>query len=399
MKKKLLKIMGIVCVLILLPTGDYAGAVNYDQKIKEAEQEKKSFEKRAAELQKDMEEIEADKDDTLEYIGKMDKKTAELEESLAELRTKIDTAAQELETARQELELAKQEEDKQYIVMKKRIKYMYENGNQEYWEILFGASSITDLLNRTEYVEKISNYDKRIFENYRELKSKIEIKQKEIERKVNELTEMENETKAEKQAAKELKIKKKRELEQYKTKLKTSQKKLETYTKQAVEAENEVEELLKKKQEEIDRQQAVGGGNSDGDNSSAGLSWPLSGGAGRLSSGFGKRKSPTAGASSYHRGIDLAIASGTPILAAGSGKVVTATYSSSAGNYVMISHGNRLYTVYMHCSRLAVKVGDMVRKGQVIAYVGSTGISTGAHLHFGVSKNGTYVNPLIYVSR
>ena len=78
---------------------------------------------------------------------------------------------------------------------------------------------------------------------------------------------------------------------------------------------------------------------------------------------------------------------------------MTAAYSSSAGNYVMISHGDRLYTVYMHCSRLAVKAGDTVESGQTIAYVGSTGISTGSHLHFGVSKNGTYVNPLKYVNQ
>lgn len=107
----------------------------------------------------------------------------------------------------------------------------------------------------------------------------------------------------------------------------------------------------------------------------------------RISSGFGGRKSPTAGASTYHKGVDLAAPSGTPILAAGSGKVVTATYSSSAGNYIMISHGNRLYLgIYALFPDLAVSAGKQVTKGQVIGYVGSTGISTGAHLHFGVTK-------------
>lgn len=399
MVKKVLRIVGAACAVVLLLASDYAQAVNYDQKIKEAEQEQKSFEKRAAELQKEIQEIEEEKENALVYIEKMDKKTEELEGSLAELGIKIEKAETALETAKQELAKAQDEEHKQYIVMKKRIKYMYENGNQEYWQILFGASGIADLLNRSEYVEKISNYDKQVFENYQKIKRTVETKEQETQRKVNELTELENETKAEKQSVKELKAKKKKELEQYNKKLETSQDKVDKYTKQAIAAENEVEELLRKKQEEIDRIQGVGGGTSDGDNTGAGLSWPLLGGGGRLSSGFGARKSPTAGASSYHRGIDLAIASGTPILAAGSGKVVTATYSSSAGNYVMISHGNRLYTVYMHCSRLAVQVGDSVSKGQVIAYVGSTGISTGAHLHFGVSKDGTYVNPLTYVSR
>ena len=162
--------------------------------------------------------------------------------------------------------------------------------------------------------------------------------------------------------------------------------------KEAAKAENEVNRLLAQKQAEID------GSDSGIVFSGGALSWPLKV-SGRISSKFGHRSSPTAGASTYHKGLDIAVPSGTPILAAAAGKVVTAHYSSSAGNYIMIAHGNRLYTVYMHCSRLAVKEGDSVVQGQTIGYAGSTGISTGSHLHFGVSKNGSYVNPLNYVSR
>jgi murein DD-endopeptidase MepM/ murein hydrolase activator NlpD len=274
---------------------------------------------------------------------------------------------------------------------------MYENGNQEYLAILFGATSIQDLLNRSEYVEEISDYDNQIFKEYKKIKEKVEKKEQQSKEKLQQLQTLETETKEEKEALNTLKSSKKKELKKYNKKLKKSQDKISDYSSQAAAAEKEVEKLLEQKQDEIDKELAAGGGNSGG--SGGKLSWPLSGGAGRISSGFGSRKSPTAGASSYHKGLDIAISAGTPILAAGSGKVVTATYSSSAGNYVMVSHGNRLYTVYMHASRLAVSVGDTVSAGQVIAYVGSTGISTGAHLHFGVSKNGSYVNPLTYVSK
>ena len=118
---------------------------------------------------------------------------------------------------------------------------------------------------------------------------------------------------------------------------------------------------------------------------------------GRISSRFGKRKAPTAGASTYHKGVDIAAAQGTPIYAAKSGTVTISTYSSSAGNYVMINHGNGLYTAYMHASKLYVKVGDKVSQGQTIAAVGSTGYSTGPHLHFSVIINGNYVDPLKYL--
>ena len=297
----------------------------------------------------------------------------------------------------QDLAVAQENEQKQYEDMKLRIKYMYENGNQEYLDIIFGAKSISDLLNRSEYVEKISEYDNKVFAHFKKAALTVQQKEKQREQQTNELKELETKTREEKQAVSELKADKKTELDKIDKAMEKSQDQVSEYTKKALEAENQVEALLQKKQDEIDREMAAGGGNSGG--STTGLGWPLKGGAGRISSGFGGRKSPTAGASTYHKGVDLAALSGTPILAAGSGKVVIATYSSSAGNYIMISHGNRLYTVYMHCSRLAVSAGKQVTKGQVIGYVGSTGISTGAHLHFGVTKNGNYVNPLNYISR
>ena len=127
------------------------------------------------------------------------------------------------------------------------------------------------------------------------------------------------------------------------------------------------------------------------------FTWPCPA-SGRITSGFGSRKSPTKGASSNHQGIDISAPTGTSIVAAAAGEVVIATYSSSAGNYVMISHGGGVYTVYMHASSLLVSQGQSVKKGQTIAKVGSTGYSTGSHLHFGVRVNGSYVNPTKYVS-
>lgn len=399
MVKKGIRFIIFLAVLMFLMAGDYSYAVNYDQQIESVRKEQKDFEKKAADVQKEIQELDQVRGDALKYVEKMDKKTMQLEESLADLAQNIRDKQEELERVKRELLSAQEEEKQQYIMMKKRIKYMYENGTQEYWQILFGASGITDLLNRSEYVEKISRYDKDAFDRYKKIKNTVQEKETKVKQAVDRLTELKRETQIEKQAVRELKEKKKKQLKKYNKKLKTSQKKTEDYTKKALQAEHQVEELLQKKQEEIDREQATGQGNSEEGNSGAGFIWPLSRGVGRISSRFGHRESPTAGASSYHKGIDLAAPSGTSIVAAGSGKVVTALYSSSAGNYIMISHGNRLYTVYMHCSHLAVKVGDSVKKGQVIAYVGSTGISTGSHLHFGVFHAGTYDDPLNYVSR
>lgn len=384
------------CSVALLVTATQTQAVNYDKKIEEARKQEKEYDKKAEELQKDMEELEQSKKDTLSYIEKLDKKTEKAETELEQLKGKIAETEDYLVSADKELKEAQEEEQKQYDTMKKRIKYMYENGNQDYMDILFRSQSMGDLLNRAEYVEKISSYDKRVFQEYQKIKNKVEQKKAGIESKLSELEGLKEDQIAEKAALSELKKRKKEELRQYDKNLAESQEKADEYARQAAKAEAEVEKLLEQKQDEIDRADAAGGGGSGtGDGS---LGWPLTV-SGRISSSFGRRSSPTAGASTYHKGIDIAVSSGTPIVAAGAGTVVTAAYSSSAGNYVMISHGSRLYTVYMHCSRLAVKQGDTVERGQIIAYVGSTGISTGSHLHFGVSKDGAYVNPMRYVSQ
>ena len=384
----------VLCLFCLSATGGRTLAVNYDKKIEEAEQEKKESIKKAQELQKDMEDIEKSRESTLKYIEKLDKKSSQVEADLEKVRADIKTTNSQLKAAKKELKAAEESEEKQYTTMKKRIKYMYENGNQDYLEILFSSKNISDLLNRTEYIEKISKYDKGIFERYKKTKQEIKRQEKEIENKLTELEGLKEEATAEKNALNELRKKKKKEINRFNDKLEMSQEKADEYAKQAAAAEAEVERLLEKKQDEIDRKNDAGSGNSGGGDGT--LRWPLNV-SGRISSGFGKRSSPTAGASTYHKGIDIAVPTGTPIVAAGDGEVVTASYSSSAGNYVMISHGKRLYTVYMHASALYVSKGAEVTKGQKIAAVGSTGRSRGNHLHFSVRLNGSYVSPWNYL--
>ncbi len=117
----------------------------------------------------------------------------------------------------------------------------------------------------------------------------------------------------------------------------------------------------------------------------------------RISSYFGYREQPLAGASTNHKGIDFAAPQGTPIYAAADGTVTSSGYSGKAGKRIVINHGNGLVTIYMHCHALYVKAGTKVSKGQNIAAVGTTGNSTGNHLHFQVNSNGTPVNPLKYL--
>lgn len=127
------------------------------------------------------------------------------------------------------------------------------------------------------------------------------------------------------------------------------------------------------------------------------MTWPCPS-TKRVTSEFGKRSQPVAGASTYHKGLDIAGYMGVDIVAADAGTVLFSGNSSSYGKYIVISHGNGITTLYAHCSQLLVKAGASVSKGQVIAKVGSTGISSGPHLHFEVSVNGVRQNPRNYVS-
>lgn len=126
--------------------------------------------------------------------------------------------------------------------------------------------------------------------------------------------------------------------------------------------------------------------------------WPTDPSCTRITSGFGPRNAPTAGASTYHQGIDISVPIGTPVYASKAGTVIKATNGTKEGNYIMIDHGDGFQTIYCHLSSIAVSSGQVVSQGEVIGYSGNTGVSSGPHLHFGIKYNGVYVNPQLYVS-
>lgn len=420
-RKKILSLIlmaGIVFGLCLSyrEPGVMAETTDFDAQIKKAEKTKREAQERVNELKKDIASLEKDKGNILNYVKKVDKKIENVSKTMKKLDGQIEDARKELVKLEEQLEIAENLEKEQYETMKKRIKYMYESGGDDYVAMIFSAESLGDFLNRSEYIEKISKYDKDLFSKFVETKNSTEIRRSVMESKVEEIAELKDQAATEKDALKSLKSSKKTEIEKLNSAITATDSKAKTFREKVAKAEREVENLLLEKQKEIEKREAArkaaeAKNGRTGTNGAAadpaadtyavnhgGLRWPLRV-PGRISSEFGSRTSPTAGASTNHQGIDIAVSAGTPIVAAGDGTVVTAAYSASAGNYIMLYHGNSLYTVYMHASRLAVSEGAQVKQGDVIAYVGSTGISTGAHLHFGVSVNGAYVNPRNYVSQ
>ena len=368
-----------------------------DAKSKKTEQELKN--------------LEGLKSDTTAYVKKLDSSLESIGNELSKLGDDIDAKEKQIDTTKQELSEAKETEKSQYESMKLRIKYMYEKGDSTYVDLLMESGSLSELLSKAEYITKISSYDRQKLDEYAATKEKIAEKEKCLESEHAELLMLQDETEAKQASVEKLLAAKQTELQNYETKIASAEGQISEYAKSIEAQENQIKSIeaeIKRKEEEARKKAEEEKKKAAAANKAAqtyktvslgdiSFTWPCPA-SGRITSGFGGRKSPTKGASSNHQGIDISAPTGTSIVAAAAGEVVIATYSSSAGNYVMISHGGGVYTVYMHASSLLVSQGQSVKKGQTIAKVGSTGYSTGSHLHFGVRVNGSYVNPTKYVS-
>lgn len=367
----------------------------------EARKKRDTLAEEKKKAQETLAKLESLKADTAAYVKQLDENLGTLNLELTFLEKQIDSKEEEIFQAQTQLEEAAREEENQYDSMKLRIKYLYEKNQTGYLEILMGSESLSQLLNRAEYIQKLTEYDRSKLNQYIEMKQAIAKSSEKLELEKEQLLELQETTAAKQSSVEQLQEAKTQELAGYGKKINQAQGEISEYQKSMEAEENRMKEIEAeiKRNEEKARKAAEEAGKKYNTVNIGNISfiWPCPA-SGRITSNFGDRESPTEGASSDHQGIDIGAATGTNILAAAAGEVTISTYSYSAGNYIMINHGGGVYTVYMHCSQLLAGAGDLVSQGQVIAKVGSTGYSTGSHLHFGVRLNGSYVNPLKYVS-
>ena len=369
--------------------------------IKEEQEKKSALEEEKEKVEAVLKDLESLKSDTAAYVQRLDQDLNALNSELTQLEGQIAAKETDIEAAQAELTQAEAVEEQQYESMKLRIKYMYEAGGTSFMDVLLDAGSISDFLNRTEYISEISKYDREKLDEYVMAKDTVEKKKAELEYEHSELVSMEEATQAKQASVETLMNEKTAELESYEAQIDSAENEISEYEKDIKAQEEKIQaiEAEIRRQEEEARKKAEAEGKKYNTVSIGDISciWPCPCSS-RITSPFGGRESPTAGASTNHQGVDIGASSGSDILAAAAGEVIISTYSYSAGNYIMINHGGGVYTVYMHCSQLLASVGQQVKQGEVIAKVGSTGYSTGPHLHFGIRTGGKYVNPLNYVS-
>lgn len=409
MRKKKIAILAAAAALTL---GTVFSSYATSKAIEDAKKKVSSMEEEKKKVESALKELEGKKSDTAAYVKELDRNLSALAGELTKLEGDISQKEEQIEEAEVELETAKITENRQYEDMKLRIQYMYENGQTGLLESMMQSESIAELLNRAEYASQITSYDRKMLEEYRKTRQEVALKEEALKTEHQELLTLQDSTKAKQSSVKTLMASKEAELASYETKIASAQGEIDQYNAD-IKAQEEhmvrVEAEIRRKEEEArkaeearraeeaKKNQSSAGGDSTVKKGNTNFIWPCPA-SGRISSAFGDRSSPTEGASTNHKGIDIPAPSGSSIVAAADGKVVISTYSYSAGNYIMIDHGGGLTTVYMHCSQLLVKEGETVKQGQTIAKVGSTGYSTGPHLHFGVRSGGSYVNPSGYVS-
>jgi murein DD-endopeptidase MepM/ murein hydrolase activator NlpD len=386
---------GVLAISCIFPS--------YATKTEMEEAKKKAFslEEEKKDIETAINELKGLENDAASYIKNLDTSLDSLNKQVNALQSQMSAKEVELKAASEDLEAAKETVSRQYSNMKLRIQYMYEKGETSYIDLLLKSGDLTQLFNRAEYISSIAAYDRRMLENYKGSKEEVEQREQILLAEREELATFQAATTLKQQEVENLINKKNADLAIYQKQISDGRNSLDELNQDIADQEKHIKNMeaeIRKKEEEA-RKAAQKTGKTYNTVAIGNIKfiWPCPSSS-RITSGFGDRDSPTEGASTNHKGIDVSASTGSGIVAAASGTVTISTYSYSAGNYIMIHHGGGVYTVYMHCSELLVSAGQEVSQGQVIAKVGSTGYSTGPHLHFGIRVDGSYVNPAKYVS-
>lgn len=327
----------------------------------------------------------------------IDQEISLLHTQMLNIEEQITIMGQLVAEKQDELDIAQKNLDELNQKYKYRVRAMEESGGVSYWEVIFRSRSFTDLLDRINIVDEIAASDQKRLDEMNEAALEVELSRSviaaerlELDVVRQELEDAQEQLSVSREASDEtLRVLAQKQAE-FQALLDESEAKQTALMNEIAKAQKDYDNA--KYQENLKNMALTG------KNPPSNATWltPVSGYY--ISSAFGYRTAPTAGASTYHQGVDMACSQGTPIYATRAGTVTRASFQAGgAGYYVSIDHADGFASIYMHMTHFVVSAGQKVSAGQLIGYVGSTGVSTGPHLHFGISYAGTYVNPLAYI--
>lgn len=409
MKKKAISIVCIVLAFLMMVTLVVSvvgslGALAADEQdqIDALEQQKIELQSQQASIQTNINDLMAQQADVIEQKAAMDEKNELARQEIELINEQIDVYTDLIEQKARELEKAEAAEQAQYDLYCKRVRAMEEEGSYTYLDILFQCRSLSDVLSAIDMIGEIMDADKRLFEEYKTARENTEKVKAEYEGTLQQLGEKQETLEAEKaeleaQIAAAVEV-----INQLENDIEAAKAEYAKAAAAEAAAQASINAIIAQMQaeEEAARQEAAENNQQytgTGSTATGTYIWPCPSST-YVTSAVGMREHPLFGDERPHSGIDIAGSAGSEVLAADSGTVAVATYSSSYGNYVTIYHSNGDYTLYAHMSSLAVTAGQNVTQGDVIGYVGSTGWANGPHLHFEIRVNGSTVDPLSYFS-
>ena len=396
------KIVSLIIILVILSIS----VISLGTSTKSLQDQKKDIENEIKQTEEKIDEIKEEKSATMQEVEKLNNEISQKEEEITQINEELKKLNNEISELEEKIKEQEQKYNEQYEAFSSRMVAQYKMGSVSYLDVLLNSKSLSDFISRYYIIERIADYDTKLLEQIEKQKKEIENSKREVEKKKASVSEKQAKLKTEEISLTNAKANKNKYLSQ-----------LNAEEKEELKILEELNEKKKQKDEEIKeeaRKAALAESSSGGHVYKGGkLKVPCN--YTRISSYFGYRGSAATGGvgSSNHKGMDFAAPQGTSIIAAEAGTVIKVSNTCSHnypknyktrcscgggyGNYLMISHGGGLVTLYAHCTTITVSVGQNVSAGQQIATVGTTGYSTGNHLHFGVLLNGTYVNPASYL--
>ena len=372
-KKRLMIIMAVLMAFLMCMQTSVASAASLSE-IREQIKQKES----------QLKEGQSKESDLASQMLDLEKKIQSMQDSINQLDAAISEGEAKLTTLEAELKEAEEKVQVQNDNLGSRLRNMYKNGTIGFVDVLLDSGSFTEFLTNLDMVEKVYSSDKEVLTGLQDAYDEIDKKKKEVEKLQTELNES------------------KKVAESEKSTLEASKATVEKQKAEISASNTETQKMLDslKADAAAMSQNAVENGSSSSSSSYTGgaMAWPVpSVGTSNITSIFGWRTHPIFGVGRGHTGVDIGASYGSSVVAANPGRVIYAGWYGGYGNCVQIDHGGGVVTLYGHNSSLNVSVGQQVSRGQTIAYIGSTGYSTGPHCHFEVILDGVQVDPLDYI--
>ena len=380
MSKKIVFTVLVLLIILILSTINKVGAQN----LINLQDEKKELQNQINQSNEQIEQIQIELTENLEQLNNLNEKIYGYENEIASLETNLADIEKEIQSVTEKLNLIHENYDIQREVLQNRIVALYESGDILYLDVLLSSNTLSEFINNYYLIGEIARYDNELLESIENQKTQIENIKISLEENKENIKE----------------IKKNKE----KTAIALENSKIirNSYINKLSEEEKQTQSKIDEFQEDLNRVEAqiiaLTVGSIGEDYVGGEFAWPAPGYT-TITSNFGMRFHPIFKVNRSHSGTDIGMPTGAYIIAANDGVVITSLYSNSYGNMIIINHGGGLSTLYAHGSEILVQTGQEVKKGDIIMKAGSTGWSTGPHLHFEVRLNGKCIDPMPFITK